>query len=448
MKRSITAELMAWKNSKRRKPLVLKGARQVGKTWVLKDFGNSAYENLAYVSLEDIAPGLPSEYAQFFQTGASPERIVQNISFALGVPIRPGSTLVVLDEIQDCPAALKALKRFCEDAPEYHVACAGSLLGVALASGGDSFPVGIVTFLDMAPLTFSEFLQADGEDGLDAYCRSIDSIEPVSDLFAERLTDELRGYYVCGGMPEAVATWTATHSADEVDKVLSDLLDSYDRDFSKHGGSRMYARLSQVWNSLPAQLARENKKFVYGAVKPGARAREFEDAVQWLANAGLLLRVNRTAAPSLPLSANDEHGIFKAYCMDVGMLRRLARLGSDAFVLKEDLFSQFKGAFAENFALQSLRVQLDAEPRYWVNEKPRHEVDFVVQRGNEIVPIEVKAGENVKSASLRYYGRLYKDRTPLRVRLSLRNLSLDGDVLNIPLYLADHAARLVDMCLR
>lgn len=445
MERDLFSQLEGWKATRKRKPLVLRGARQVGKTWVLKEFGKRNYQNVAYFSLERINPDMPSEFAQFFETTNDPRRIVDSLALASGIPISPGTTLLILDEVQDCPAALNSLKYFCESAPEIHVACAGSLLGVALASEAQSFPVGKVTFRDLRPMTFSEFLRATGAGNLDEYCRSIDRPSRIPDLFANQLTEKLQQYFVVGGMPEAVDTWNESRNYAAVDQVLDDLIDSYERDFAKHGGRAGFAKISRIWNSLPTQLARDNKKFLFGLVREGARAREYEDALKWLESAGLVTRVTRSAMPGIPLAAHDEERAFKLYCLDVGLLRRLARLHPSAFGLKDNMYAQFKGAFAENYALQALVGQLDVAPRYWMNDKPQREVDFLVQIGNDVVPIEVKSGENVKSPSLRYYTRKYADSTPLAVRMSLRNLECENGVLSLPLYLADHAVRLAEL---
>lgn len=448
MERDIISELKAWKTSPYRKPLMLKGARQVGKTWALKEFGRQEYENVAYVSLEEMAPGVPSEYAQFFDRTHDVARILRNLSMALGTDIAAGRTLLVLDEIQDCPAAIGSLKYFAENAPDQHVACAGSLLGVALARDGGSFPVGKVTFRELGPLSFSEFLRAVGATNLYRYCCELDDLQPIPDIFAAQLEERLQEYFAVGGMPEVVRAYASGMGWLEVNRVLSDLLDSYERDFAKHGGAAMYAKISQVWRSLPAQLARENKKFVWGIVREGARAREYEDAVVWLENAGLIRRVVRSKGPAIPLSANDDHSAFKAYCLDGGLLRRLAGLGPESFGRKEQVFSQFRGAFAENYVHGSLARQFDVAPRYWTNDKPRHEVDFLVQCGNSVLPVEVKSGEVVKSASLRYYTRKHPSETPLRVRLSMRNLALNDSLLNLPLYLVDHAARIAAIAMQ
>lgn len=447
MERDVLHKLDSWRDSPFRKPLMIKGARQVGKTWVLREFGRTRYRNCVYVSLEEIAPGVPSEYAQLFSQTRDPRRILSNLSLATGQPIDPGETLIVLDEIQDCPAAIGALKYFCDEAPEYHVACAGSLLGVRLARASSSFPVGKVEFLEMCPLTFSEFLRAVGAGNLDEFVRHIDDFSPVPDLFSHQLVERLRQFFSTGGMPEAVLRWTQTGNMNVVDKVLSDLLDSYERDFAKHGGGALFAKLSLVWHSLPTQLARENKKFVWRLVREGARAREYEDAVEWLVDAGLAERVRLNSGKGIPLSAYDDPSAFKVYCLDVGLLRRMSRLSSSAFAMGDSLFSEFKGAFAENYALQAIAPQLDVTPRYWTNDKPRHEVDLLVQAGNTVVPIEVKSGVSVDSPSLRYYARKHGESTPLRVRLSARNLSLDGGLLNIPLYLAHRSREFIELAL-
>ena len=448
MERDIIDELHAWKESSFRKPLVLRGARQVGKTWALREFGHRAYKNCAYVTLEEIGPGIPSEYAQFFETTKDPRRIISNLSLALGEPINPGETLLILDEIQDCPAAIGALKYFCDDAPEYHVACAGSLLGVKLARGYSAFPVGKVEFADMGPMTFSEYLRAVGLGNLDDYVNSIDSFDPIPDMFDERLNEQLQRYFVTGGMPESVQRWALTHDVAQVDRVLADLLVSYTNDFAKHGGGTQFAKLSLVWRSLPAQLARENKKFMWGLVRDGARAREYEDAVSWLIETGLLRKVSLNDARGVPLAAYDSASAFKSYCLDVGLLRRMSGLDASAFATKPALFNEFKGAFAENYVLQALDGQLDVAPRYWTNEKPRHEVDFLVQLGCNLIPIEVKSGEVVHSASLAYYAKKHVETTPLRVRISARNMAFDGGVLNIPLYLAGRFKELAEQALR
>ena len=447
MERSAMAQLESWRSAANRKPLIVKGARQVGKTELLKEFGRRYFDNVAYISLERHDAETPSEYAELFERTRDPRRVITNLSLAAGVPIQPGSTLLILDEIQDCEAAVNSLKYFAEDLPELHVACAGSLLGIALTSGDRSFPVGKVSFMDLQPMSFSEFLGAIGDGALAEYCAQIDVLESVPLVFATRLEDALKLYFATGGMPESVDAWRSTGDIAAVNAVLTDLLDSYECDFAKHGGRFMYAKVSAVWRSLPSQLARENKKFVYGVIREGARAREYEDAIVWLKNAGLVRRVFRSTEPGIPVSAYDDLSSFKLYCLDVGLLRRLSRLDATAFAVAGNLFAEFKGAFAENYVLQALGPQMDSPLRYWSITKPAHEVDFLMQVGNQVLPVEVKSGENTKSASLRYYTQKYGDKTPLRVRFSLLNLSLDGNLLNVPLWLADEGKRLAELAL-
>lgn len=442
MNRSITKELLAWKNAKQRKPIILKGARQVGKTAVLKEFGKREFQDVAYVSLEKISSSIPSPYASLFESSLHPKDILKNLFFALHKKIEPEKTLLILDEIQDCPAAISSLKYFCEEMPELHVACAGSLLGVALASK-NAFPVGKVSFLTLYPMSFTEFLEATEEQALALYVEQVENTTAVPDFFHKRLITALKNYFAVGGMPEAVLAWKETQDIAQVDVVLSDLLDAYERDFVKHGGERQFSKILSVWHSLPSQLSRENKKFLYGAVSSGARAREYEDAITWLEAAGLVYKVKRSSKPALPLSAMDQNA-FKLYLFDVGILRRLSRLDALAFEDEHALFSEFKGAFAENFTLQALLPRLDVMPRYWAVDNPHYEVDFLLQVKNDVLPLEVKSGENVKSKSLRAYMNKFGATTPVRLRVSLLNLAFDGGLLNIPLYLASNTIELVN----
>lgn len=440
MKRHVLKSLTAWKDSPHRKPLLLRGARQVGKTWALTEFGRSSYENLAYFNF-DLSP----ELGQFFQTTRDPRRILENLAAAGAQRILPGRTLVVFDEIQACPEAISSLKYFCEQAPEYHLACAGSLLGLALSHPA-SFPVGKVNVLDLYPMSFEEFLEADVDGGgasLAPYLQGLSAIEPLPDAFFNPLIEKLRLYFLTGGMPEAVLAWVDGRDVGEVQSVLGDLLDLYALDFQKHASHALFPKIELVWRSIPSQLARENKKFLYSLVRESARAREYEDAVQWLVNADLLTKVTRCSRPGLPLSAYDEPQAFKLYLLDVGLMRRFASLAPSAITEGDRLFTEFKGALAENYVLQELLPQLDVRPRYWAQDNPRYEVDFVAQFENDVVPIEVKAGQNVKARSLRKYRERYGQDTPLSVRFSLRNLCLDEGVLNVPLFLAGQLGRLL-----
>jgi predicted AAA+ superfamily ATPase len=441
LERLILSKLFAWKESKYRKPLILKGVRQVGKTWILQEFGRRYYENIAYFNFDE-----NEEYKQFFEMTKDVRRIMQNLMMASGQIIRPGSTLTIFDEIQECNKALNTLKYFCENAPEYHVACAGSLLGIALSKPA-SFPVGKVDFMDVLPMTFTEFLMANGDENLADYLNATEDLEPIPDAFSNPLYEKLKMYFVTGGMPEAVRMWTDDRDVGLIQQVLSNILSAYERDFSKHAEKKDAPRLSLIWGSIPSQLARENKKFIYKAVKEGARAREYEDALQWLCDAALTFKIFRNTAPGLPISAYDDLSAFKLYLSDVGLLRRLALLDPTAFGEGNRLFTEFKGALSENYILEALFRQLEAVPRYWATENPRYEVDFIIQRGNEIIPVEVKSKNSVHSISLKKYKEKYGGKVKLRVRFSMQNLTLDDDLLNIPMFLADHASRLIGIAL-
>ena len=437
MERFIMSKLVEWKNSPYRKPLILKGVRQVGKTWLLKEFGKRYYENTAYFNFDE-----NEEYRQFFETTKDVKRILQNLMLAGGQKIEPGSTLIIFDEVQDCPNVINSMKYFCENAPEYHIACAGSLLGLALAKPS-SFPVGKVDFLQVDPMTFSEFLLANGDDNLAAYLESVDKLEPIPDAFYNPLCEKLKMYYVTGGMPEPVLMWTEARDVNAMQNALSNIIGAYEHDFGKHPDTSEFPKISMIWKSVPSQLARENKKFIYKVVKEGARAREYEDALQWLVDARLVHKIYRSSAPGLPIAAYDDLSAFKIYLVDVGLLRRLAQLSPTAFGEGNRLFTEFKGALTENYVLQSLIPQSEVTPRYWSQSNPPYEVDFLIQRENDIFPIEVKSETNVSSKSLKKYKELFGDRIKLRVRFSLDNLKLDDDVLNIPLFMADYADKLI-----
>jgi len=439
LERLIFEKLLAWKGSKYRKPLILRGVRQVGKTWILKEFGKQHYGNTAYFNFDEV-----EEYKQFFETSKDTNRIIQNLIMASGQNIKPEETLIIFDEIQECNKALNTLKYFCENAPGYHIACAGSLLGVALSKPA-SFPVGKVDFLDVAPMTFTEFLMANGDGNLAEYMNSIDVFEPLPDAFFNPLYEKLKMYFVTGGMPESVRSWTEDRDIDMVQRSLSNILSTYERDFAKHTDKRDHPKLSLIWKSIPSQLSRENKKFLYKTVKEGARAREYEDALQWLCDAALVSKIYRSSAPGLPISAYDDLTAFKIYLVDVGLLRRLSLLSPTAFGEGNRLFAEFKGALSENYILQALTGQIEAVPRYWATDNPRYEVDYIIQRGNDIIPVEVKSEGNTESVSLKKYKEKYGDKIDLRVRFSMRNLSLDGDILNIPMFLADHTDRLIGL---
>lgn len=441
MERLILSKLFDWKNSPYRKPLILKGVRQVGKTWLLKEFGKRYYENTAYFNFDE-----NEEYKQFFETTKDVDRLLQNLMLASGQKILPEKTLIVFDEVQDCPKVINSMKYFCENAPQYHIACASSLLGIALAKPS-SFPVGKVNFMQINPMTFTEFLLANGDENLAQYLNTVDHLEPLPDAFFNPLYEKLKMYYVTGGMPEPVLMWTQARDVSAMQESLSDIIGAYERDFAKHPNSSEFPKISMIWKSIPAQLARENKKFLYKVVKEGARAREYEDALQWLVDAKLVYKVYRSSAPGLPLAAYDDLSAFKIYLVDVGLLRRLALLAPTAFGEGNRLFTEFKGALTENYVLQTLSVQFEAATRYWTQINPPYEVDFLIQRENDIIPVEVKAENNTTSKSLKKFKELFPDNVKLRVRFSLDNLKLDDDMLNIPLFMADHTDRLIGIAL-
>jgi len=435
IQRKIGQKLLDWKNSASRKPLVLQGARQVGKTWLLKKFGEENFESIAYFNFDK-----QSELKQFFETTKDPKRILQNLSLVHGKTILPEKTLLVFDEIQECNDALNALKYFCEETPEYCIACAGSLLGVALSRGA-SFPVGKVDFMHVYPITFIEFLQV-AEPRLSDYLDGIVSIEPIPDLFFSQLVEKFKMYYLSGGMPEAIVALLESGDVSLTQTVLQNILNAYSLDFSKHAENRDIPKINFIWTSLPSQLARENKKFLYQSVKPGARARDYENAVEWLTSAGLAYKIQRSTKPALPLSAYDDLSAFKLYLLDVGLLRRLALLDPIAITEGNRLFSEFKGALTENYVLESLVQAFEGLPRYWTSGN-QAEVDFLIQYQNDIIPIEVKSDENVRSKSLFQFRKAYSPR--VSIRYSLQNLKNDDGLLNIPLFMADKTQKLLEI---
>ena len=434
MDRIIHKELVSWKNKPNRKPLLVQGARQVGKTYAIKAFGKSDFSQCIYLNFDE-----NPEYKDFFKNTKEVSRIITNIELAFGVKIEPENTLLFFDEIQECNEALNTLKYFYENHPEYYVCCAGSLLGVAL-SRGNSFPVGKVDFCTMYPLTFEEFLQAT-DLKLFTYYQKIERIEPIPSLFFNQLEEKFKIYILTGGMPEAILTYTTTKNTEQVQTVLQNILRAYALDFSKYSSNKDVVKILHIWNSIPSQLAKENKKFLYQTVKSGARAREYEDALNWLVNAGLVYKIYRSNKPAFPVSAYDDLNAFKIYLLDVGLLRRFANLDPSIVLNGHSLYSAFKGSLTENYVLQSLLNQIEELPRYWTSENTA-EVDFMLPYKNEIIPIEVKSGENVKSKSLSIYRKNYEPRISLR--FSLKNLNFDDGLLNIPLFLVDKTFHLLE----
>ena len=438
MKRDLISKLIDWKDSNLRKPLILLGARQFGKTYLLKDFGKSNYQNTAYISFES-----NQEYLEIFKRDKNPNRIIKELSYLLKLKIEPQKTLIIFDDVQKAPDVICSLKYFCEDANEYHIACAATSLENSSLQH-KVFPVGKVNFLDVYPLTFSEFLGAIGENFLQAYLHDYDTLEPVSTPTYNDLVDKLKLYLTIGGMPKALNAYLKDDDLGTVDDVLSGIINDYYLNFLQGPSIKPYPKIKAIFDSLPTQLSKENKKFLFNLVKVGARAREYEDALQWLVNARVFYKIYRNTAPKLPVSAYDDLSAFKMYLVDVGMLRRLSKLSAYAISEGNRLFSEFKGALTENFVLEQLVTQFEM-PRYWSVLNPPHEVDFLIQKDNDIIPIEVKSDANIRSRSLQKYQELFKDDIKLRVRFSLENLKLDGNLLNIPLFMANEASRLIEM---
>ena len=427
MQRFIMDKLIEWKNDKNRKPLILKGARQVGKTYILQEFGANYYENTAYFNF-DHDEGL----AELFLNTKDPKRIVEQLSLAAGKKINPHTTLIIFDEIQECPNALNSLKYFCEEASEYHVACAGSLLGIRLSK--TSFPGGRVDFLNLYPLSFSEFLLADGSDNLVVVMKQMKEIRKIPKLFEEQLIEKLKVYYIVGGMPEAVFSWVNDKDIEKVNKIQKNILDSYESDFSKHTDASEANKISLIWNGVPSQLAKENKKFVYQVVKDGARAREYESALNWLNDANLISKCYLVRKCAFPLKAYNDLSAFKIYMNDVGLLRRMSNLDSKIILEGNKLFGEFKGSFTENYVANMLTYVLGEAPNYYTFD--RNEIDFVIQKNNKIIPIEVKSDKSTNHNSLTKYNM--KNDNEISFRFSLNNLSKDGKIINVPLYFIEY----------
>ena len=426
LKRFILEELIKWKESKYRKPLILKGARQIGKTYILQQFGKENYEGVAYFNFDH-----DEDLYNLFNNTKDPKRILEQLSFIYGKAIIPGKTLIIFDEIQECPNALNSLKYFQEEANEYHIVCAGSLLGIRLSH--TSFPVGKVEFLNMYPMTFSEFLIADNCNNLVEYMKSIRSVENIPDIFFNQLEEKLKAYFIIGGMPEVVKLWVNEKNIELVNNVQEDILKAYESDFSKHTNNSEANKISLIWNNIPSQLAKENKKFLYQTIKEGARAREYETALNWLNDSNLIYKIYNVTKPDFPLKAYNDLSSFKIYISDVGLLRRMANLDSRIVVEGDKLFEEFKGAFTENYVLNMLTTTLDNVPNYYTFD--RHEIDFIIQYKNEIIPIEVKSNRTTNNISLTRYNE--KNSNKIAIRFSMNNLAKNDKVLNIPLFLIE-----------
>ncbi|MGD0665278.1 MAG: ATP-binding protein [Rhabdochlamydiaceae bacterium] len=427
MKRDFFKKLLSWKASDMRKPLVLRGARQVGKTYLLKEF-TKEYDNHIYVNFDE-----EPHFASFFAEDLKPERIIKELGIYFKEPILPGKTLIIFDEIQECPEALNSLKYFCEKKNEYHVATAGSLLGVKLSKG---FPVGKVNFLDLAPLSFFEFLDALGESSLRKLIEEIEEPKKISDIFHEKLLKLLKYYFIIGGMPEAVATYLKKENLEDVRIVQKEILDAYTLDFAKHAPEEEVMKIMAVWESIPRQLAKENKKFIFSAIRESARAKNYETAIQWLKDAGLLIKANLISTPKLPLDAYADKRAFKVYMLDVGLLGAMSKLDPRVLLEGNQLFQEFKGALTENYVATQLHDHHFDSLYYWSSEGIA-EVDFVISTQQLVFPLEVKAGTSKQKRSLLVYEQKFsqeENSPPVLSRTTLRNFAYEAAIINYPLY--------------
>lgn len=430
MKRNAINALIEWKNNEERKPLVIRGARQVGKTWLMKEFGKKYYKNFVYLNFDE-----EDELKSIFEANKNPHRIVELLSMIAGQKILPEETLLIFDEIQECPEALNTLKYFKEKANEYHVMAAGSLLGTLLAKP-KSYPVGMVNLLDINPLTFDEFLEAT-DPMLFEYYNGIKKEQLIEDYFHTKLLETYSYYLIIGGMPECVASWIKYKDPARVSQIQKELIEVYENDFSKHNGKVNSGRILMVFRSIVAQLAKSNEKFMYGAVREGGRARDFEEAIEWLVSAGMLNRVYNVSKIEHPLSAFDKLDQFKLFVFDTGLLKHMAGIDNSAILLKTDY--QFKGQLTENFVLQQIKGQFEIEPRYYSDNI--REIDFLLQHGTEIIPIEAKGGEDKSAPSFKKY--ISEHQPECAIRFSKRGYRKDGYITNIPLYLAAKTKELI-----
>lgn len=424
MYRIAIEKLYKWKNSKRRKPLIIEGARQVGKTWLMKEFGKQAYADTVYINFDS-----NSRMADLFSADLDTDRLIMGLELYAGRKINPENTLMIFDEVQEVPRALASLKYFYENAPQYHIVCAGSLLGIALHQG-TSFPVGKVDFLKLYPLSFSEFLMATGNERFAELLKKQD-YEMITS-FKQTYIETLKHYYFVGGMPEAVQSFAENKDFNEVRAIQKRILAAYEQDFSKHAPNEIVPKIRMLWNSIPSQLARENKKFIYGLVREGGRAREYETAIMWLSDCGLVHKVSRVNAAGIPLKAYEDLKAFKLFIVDVGLLGCMTGLRQRTLLDGDDLFVEFKGALTEQYVCQQLKTIEDLGVYYYTNDRGSCEIDFVVDTGEQIVPIEVKAETNLRAKSLKTYRERFEPE--LSVRTSMADYKKEDWLLNLPLY--------------
>lgn len=424
MYRIAIEKLYKWKNNKRRKPLIIEGARQVGKTWLMKEFGKQAYADTVYINFDS-----NSRMANLFSADLDTDRLIMGLELYAGRKINPENTLLIFDEVQEVPRALASLKYFYENAPQYHIVCAGSLLGIALHQG-TSFPVGKVDFLKLYPLSFSEFLMATGNERFAELLKNKD-YEMITS-FKQTYIDALKHYYFVGGMPEVVQSFAESKDFNEVRAIQKRILAAYEQDFSKHAPNEIVPKIRMLWNSIPSQLARENKKFIYGLVREGGRAREYETAIMWLSDCGLVHKVSRVNAAGIPLKAYEDLKAFKLFVVDVGLLGCMTGLRQRTLLDGDDLFVEFKGALTEQYVCQQLKTIEDLGVYYYTNDRGSCEIDFVVDTGEQIVPIEVKAETNLRAKSLKTYRERFEPE--LSVRTSMADYKKEDWLLNLPLY--------------
>ena len=424
MYRNAMKYLLEWKNKKNNKPLVIRGARQVGKTWLMKKFGEQEFEDTVYISFDN-----NQQMKDLFEIDLKIERIITGLELYSGKKIVPESTLLIFDEIQEVPKALTALKYFNENAPEYQIICAGSLLGVALHKG-TSFPVGKVEFMDLYPLSFTEFMRAMGKE---QYVELLEKRNfDMATTFKEEYINLLKYYYYVGGMPEVVSAFSVNMDFKEARSIQENILMAYEQDFSKHAPNETIPRIRMLWNSIPSQLTKENKKFIYGLIKDGARAKEYEMAMLWLIDCGLVHKIQRVTAPSLPLKAYEDLKAFKLFVLDVGLLSCMVRLNQSVLLNGNELFKEFKGALTEQYVMQQLITSDELETYYWTNDRGNAEVDFLVDTGDKVVPVEVKAEENLRAKSLRTYYEKYIPK--VSIRASMSDYKKEDWLLNLPLW--------------
>lgn len=426
-------DLITWKNSKNKQPLIIRGARQVGKTWLMKEFGKTNYKNVAYVHFDN-----NSRMEELFKGDLVPSKIIEGLQIETGIKIEPRETLIIFDEIQEVPRALTSLKYFQEEAPEYDIIAAGSLLGVALHNG-TSFPVGKVQFLDLYPLNYKEFLKALGEEKLLQLLEKKD-FELIK-VFKTKFIETLKQYYFVGGMPEAVNNFVQNKDYKEVREIQNKILYSYEQDFSKHAPNDIVPKLRLLWNNIPSQLEKENKKFIYGLIRQGARAREFELAMMWLIDCGLVYSVSRVSKPDLPLAAYQDFNSFKLFILDTGLLGAMTGINEKTLLEGNSIFTEFKGALTEQFVLQQLKSMKDISIFYWSAEKSTAEIDFIIQNENKIIPIEVKAEENLQAKSLKTFYEKYNNSNCIRTSMS--DYREQGWLKNIPLYYINELLNLI-----